>query len=75
MNNLILNFTLIYEYISDPPIFVDIGSIFFLVHDLNLYIDVSPVLSDENQLNIEFNTFNMSMSSLEFEMDGISDMS
>lgn len=73
-NGFTLNFTLIYTYISDPPIFADIGASNMIINDMDLYMDASPILIN-NTLNIAIDSLNISLDALSFELDGISDIS
>jgi len=44
----VLNLTFNYAYISDPPIFADIGSAFILVDNFGIVLDGIPIFEDDH---------------------------
>ncbi len=46
----IFNISCDYAYISDPPIFADIGTSFILFDDLDTYIDGTTYFDEVNNL-------------------------
>ena len=51
MNNLTINLTLNYAYVSDPPIFADIGAAYIGVDTMNFTFEISSDLIDDD-LNV-----------------------
>ena len=48
MNNLTINLTLNYAYVSDPPIFADIGAAYIGVDTMNFTFEISSDLVDDD---------------------------
>lgn len=76
MNNLTLNVTCNYAYVSDPPIFADIGEAYIGIDTMDFIFNISSSLTDDD-LNVTLKNI-----TLEFRdphpnivFDGLSDFS
>lgn len=63
-----------YMYISDPPLFADIGSFSFSSDNLTFSIDGTNTFSD-GILDVNLHAFHIDMQPFVLDIDGISDLS
>lgn len=77
LNNFTLNVTCNYAYVSDPPIFADIGEAYIGIDTMDFIFNISSSLTDEDGLNVTLKNI-----TLEFKdphpnvvFDGLSDFS
>jgi len=73
IDGLTLNVTLYYEYVSDPPIFADLGQTSLVIEDLEIYFDAYPNLED-NALSLDIVEMRLGRDELALVFDGISDI-
>ena len=64
-----------YAYISDPPIFADIGTSYIVFDDLNTLINGTTFFDDNNTINVNLTKFDMSLHKFKIDYDGLSDFS
>jgi hypothetical protein len=63
-----------YMYVSDPPIFADIGDFDWNIPDLTLLVDMDQSISDDGQMDILINSLVFDIKTWRMTFDGISDM-
>ena len=77
--NLTLNLTMDYSYISDPPIFADLGSANILLPKTNFTVEINSYFRESrsgNTFEIEMSNINLSVSAEPLcNFDGLSDFS
>lgn len=64
-----------YEYISEPPIFFDMGNFDLIVNDTNLKVNFSTVMDESKILQVNINEFILSIQPFSVSFNGESDMS
>ena len=76
LSNLTLNLTLDYAYVSDPPIFADIGTAFIGIDTLSLDINMTSAIIDD-QFNITIKSIDLSFEDVQplAIFDGLADFS
>ena len=61
-------------YVSDPPIFADIGDFDWNIPDLTLLVDMDQSINEDGQMDILINSFVFDIKTWRMTFDGISDM-
>ena len=69
------NFGFDYMYISDPPIFSDIGMYDWNLTSLTFIVDMYQYFNDEGDMNITINHLDVDIQPWRMTFDGISDIS
>lgn len=75
IGNLTTQFLGKYMYISDPPVFADLGYFTFALEESNLYLDSRVSIDKDNIVNFTINDINITGTPNYFKLQGISDLS